>query len=341
MDSVLIQKDCIARDVVLQFAPHCFAAFPSPYSLNGPDTSMGRNMTNGYKPLAARLILAAISITLVHGLASLTYGQQPPNKFEIERGRIMLSDIKSDLKKNYYDPTFHGIDIEARFREADEKIKKATSLGQIFGAIATFLMRLDDSHTFFVPPRRSYRTEYGWKMETIGDKNYIVAVKPGSDAEAKGLKTGDQVYAVDGVRQTRQNLWVFNYLYSELQPRSVTRLDLVTPDGKQEQLEVAAKIQQGKIVKDMTLDNGDSDIYDVIREAEADERASRSRYVELGDDLFIWKMPVFNLPKDKVDEFVDKFRNRKNVIIDLRGNGGGYEETLLRLIGNCFDRDVK
>ena len=48
----------------------------------------------------------------------------------------MLGDIKADLKKNYYDPSFHGVDIEARFKEADEKIKNATSLGQIFGRAA-------------------------------------------------------------------------------------------------------------------------------------------------------------------------------------------------------------
>src|SRR5438874_150076 len=242
------------------------------------------------------LFAGACTLFLAEGAFLSTSAQQkPPSKFEIERSRTMLGDIKADLKKNYYDPSFHGVDIEARFKEADEKIKNATSLGQIFGTIATFLMRLDDSHTFFVPPRRAYRTEYGWKMETIGDKNYVVAVRPGSDAEAKGLKPGDQVYAVDGVRQTRQNLWVFNYLYNELQPRPVTRLDLITPDGKQEQLEVSARIQQGKLVKDMTLDNGDSDIYDFIKEEEADERANRNRYIELGDDLIVWKMPLFSV----------------------------------------------
>ena len=132
------------------------------------------------------LFAGACTLFLAEGAFLSTSAQQkPPSKFEIERSRTMLGDIKADLKKNYYDPSFHGVDIEARFKEADEKIKNATSLGQIFGTIATFLMRLDDSHTFFVPPRRAYRTEYGWKMETIGDKNYVVAVRPGSDAEAK------------------------------------------------------------------------------------------------------------------------------------------------------------
>jgi C-terminal processing protease CtpA/Prc len=118
-------------------------------------------------------------------------------------------------------------------------------------------------------------------------------------------------------------------------------LAIIKPDGQQAQLEVLAKVKQEKLVKDLTIENGDSDIYDVIFAAEAEERLYRQRYVEMSDDLFIWKMPSFDLLKEKVDEMADKFRGRKNLIIDLRGNGGGYEDTLLRLIGNLFEHDVK
>jgi carboxyl-terminal processing protease len=38
---------------------------------------------------------------------------------------------------------------------------------------------------------------------------------------------------------------------------------------------------------------------------------------------------------------MDKARKRKALILDLRGNGGGSEETLLRMIGNLVDHDVK
>src|SRR5262249_11556042 len=31
----------------------------------------------------------------------------------------------------------------------------------------------------------------------------------------------------------------------------------------------------------------------------------------------------------------------KSLILDLRGNGGGYEETLKRMVGSLFDHDVK
>ena len=92
---------------------------------------------------------------------------------------------------------------------------------------------------------------------------------------------------------------------------------------------------------DISGDDAGSDIFDLIREEENESHLHRHRYIELGDDLLIWKMPAFDLEKAKVDELADKFRKRKALILDLRGNGGGAEETLLRLVGNVFDHDVK
>jgi hypothetical protein len=59
----------------------------------------------------------------------------------------MLKVIKDDLKNNYSDPNFHDIDLDARFKEADEKIRTATSQNQIFALFAQALVDLDDSHT--------------------------------------------------------------------------------------------------------------------------------------------------------------------------------------------------
>jgi carboxyl-terminal processing protease len=52
-------------------------------------------------------------------------------------------------------------------------------------------------------------------------------------------------------------------------------------------------------------------------------------------------VPAFDLEEPKVDEMVGKFKKHKVLILDLRGNSGGYEITLLRLISNLFDRDIK
>jgi C-terminal processing protease CtpA/Prc len=285
-----------------------------------------------------------IFLLLMQGALLFSHAQQqpPPSKFDIERFRSVLGTIKEDIKKNYYDPNYHGMDLDTAFKAADEKIKQATSLGQLLGVIGQLLVDLDDSHTYFVPPRRSYRTDYGWRMKMIGDKSYVVAVEPGSDAEAKGLKEGDEIYAIDGrFRPARQNLWKIQYLYNALRPQPVVRLAVIKPDGQQQQVDAIARVQQGKRVKDLTLDTGDSDFWDLEREEENLNHLYRQRGIEMGDELFIWKMPQFDLPRPRVDEWVDKFRKRKALILDLRGNGGGAEETLLRLIGNLFDKDVK
>jgi C-terminal processing protease CtpA/Prc len=253
----------------------------------------------------------------------------------------MLRVIKEDLKKNYYDPTYHGIDLEARFKAADEKLKTATSVGQLMGIVAKVLLDFDDSHTFFIPPERADRTEYGWQAQAIGDKCYVVSVKPGSDAEKKGLKAGDEIVTVDGSGLNRQNMWLFNYLYHALRPRPGMRLEVIKSDGKHEQFDVMARIQTGKRVMDVSGDDDGGDIYDLVREGENESRLHSHRYLELGNDFFIWKMPEFDLDKDRVDSLADKFRKRKGLILDLRGNGGGALETLLRLLGNLFDHDIK
>ena len=261
---------------------------------------------------------------------------QKPSDFDRERGRSMLSTIKDDLKKNYYDPNYHGMDVEARFKTADEKIKQAQSLGQIFGVIGQVLVDLEDSHTFFVPPGRTNKTEYGWQMQVIGDKAYVTAVKPGSDAAAKGLQEGDEIYSIDGLGPVRENLWKINYLYRVLRPQPGMRLQITKPDGKQQQLDVMAKVQSGRQVLDIT----GNDIWTLIRESESESRLHRHRYTDFGPDVFVWKMPQFDMSKDEVDTFAGKFRKKKGLILDLRGNGGGLEEMLLRLISNVFDHDV-
>src|SRR5580765_7656199 len=65
---------------------------------------------------------------------------QSLNTVDRDRGHVMLRALKNEIKKSYYDATFRGIDLEARFKAADEKIDRATSLGQVFGIVAQVLL---------------------------------------------------------------------------------------------------------------------------------------------------------------------------------------------------------
>ncbi len=254
-----------------------------------------------------------------------------------ERARVMLNAIKSDIAKNYYDVNFHGIDLEARFKTAEEKIKTTSSLGQALSIIAQTLVDFNDSHLYFVPPSRPSRVDYGWQMQMIGESCYVSAVRPNSDADKKGIHPGDEVWTVDDYGPTRDNLWKIKYVYYSLRPQSGMRIVIHKPDGKEQQQDVMAKVEQGKLV----LDLASSDIFELMRESENEDRLHRQRYVELGEDLFIWKMPQFDLQDAEVDDLMGKARKHKALVLDLRGNGGGAIQTLTRLVSNVFDHDVR
>jgi C-terminal processing protease CtpA/Prc len=232
------------------------------------------------------------------------------------------------------------LNLDERFKTAEEKINQATSLAQLLGVVGQVLLDLNDSHTFFLPPGRTYKTDYGWQMKAIGDRCYVVAVNPQSDAQAKGLQEGDEIVSIDGMNPTRENQWKILYLYYQIRPRPGMRLTVIKPNGEQQQLDVAAKIQEGKKVVDLTANGQGYDTGDLIREAEKEAYLNRQRYVEMGD-VFIWKMPGFDQDPVQVRDTIEKVKKRKTLVLDLRGNGGGYEETLLALIGNVFDHEVK
>ena len=270
-------------------------------------------------------------------LCAHTVSPQSLSGQDRDRGLIMLKALRDDIRAYYYDPGLRGIDLDARTKVAENRIKQAKSNAEVFGIIAQVMMEFNDSHTIFLPPQRASRTEYGWQLQTFGDDPYVIAVKPKSDAEAKGLKPGDKVLAIDGVVPGRANLWVYYYLYNVLKPRQIVDLQVQSPGEQPRQLELKAKIQTGKIVFDLTSSH---DLNAYWRNLEDEARMNAHRFVEVGNDIIIWRLPSFDLTEDGVDEYVDKVKKAKTLILDLRRNGGGAVETLRRLVGNLFDRDI-
>jgi C-terminal processing protease CtpA/Prc len=285
-------------------------------------------------PLTAALLMSLCAINAVRPTNA-----QSINKIDRDRGHVILKTLKSEIKKNYYDPGFHGLDLEALFKTADEKVDRAASVSQIFGIVAQTLIEFNDSHLFFIPPSRAARSDYGWQWQAIGDKCYVVAVKPGSDAESKELLPGDLVISIDNFQPARDNVWKLDYLYNALRPQVGMRVLVQHPGGKQQQIDVLAKITERK--RRLDLVNDASDFWALIRESENENRLYRDRYYEMGDDLMIWKMPTFESSELGVDDMMRKVRKHKALVLDLRGNAGGAEDTLKHMIGYFVDHDVK
>jgi C-terminal processing protease CtpA/Prc len=290
--------------------------------------------------LMRNLVLVTLSICIALLWTCLPTRAQTTD-FNRKNGLAMLNAIKSDIRKDYYDPTFRGVDLDEFFKPVEAKIMQASSIGEVLGIIAQGLMRFDDSHTFLIPPMSATQVEHGWRMQMFGDNCYVVAVKPGSDADAKGLKPGDRVLSVNGMEPNRKNIWKLYYHYYILMAAKQLQLSTVSPDGKPHEITVAAEVTQRKNIIDLTGAGNGEDINAAIRESENEAYMNRHRYYEVGDDAVIWRMTGFDLSDSEIDKLVGKAKRRKALILDLRGNPGGGVSTLQRLIGNIFDHDVK
>lgn len=281
-----------------------------------------------------RLFLIALT-TLTLLLNAVNSPAQKASKADIDLWREVLHNVQRELKSNYYDPTFRGMDVDSRFDQADAKMKNAQSLGQLVGIVAQVLLDLNDSHTFFIPPFNATRLDYGWRMQAVGADCYVGAVKPGSDAEAKGLRAGDKVLSIDGRPVDRTKIWLASYLYNTLRPQQEVKLLVERPDKRQEEIVFKAKVREGSEVVAY------GDYMNRYRDAEEDWRLSRHRYYEANADVLIWKMPQFDLSESGLADVFGKLKKRKALILDLRGNEGGYVEVLERLTGYLFDSDIK
>jgi len=288
----------------------------------------------------SRILWLSLAAALLACLpVGITATQQKMDSFNIDRSRGILRDAYDLVKKHYYDPKIHGLDWDARYREYEEKTKNAPSIGQAFGVVAGFLDGLKDSHVFFSPPARTNRVDYGYRMQLFGDNAFVTRIRPGSDAEAK-LHIGDQVVGFNHFDVNRSDYKQLTYYFWTLAPQQATQLVLRDPAGQQREVLVAAKTRQMKKVLDLTGQDAGNDIWQLIREEQNSDHIVRQRYVELGDAM-IWKMPEFVLNDSEVDHLFGIARKHKALVLDLRGDPGGYIDTLARMVGSVLEHDVK
>lgn len=273
---------------------------------------------------------------LAGALQSAPCDAQSFDNAQRSRGLQILHDVSDGLRKHYYDPSYHGVDMAAKFTAAAQVIQNADSNSQVFGAIAGALQDLNDSHTFFVPPSRAARREFGYVMQIVGDACYITNVRPGTDANEK-LAAGDRVVSLEGYEPGRTNLWAMNYAFNTLYALATLHMKIARPDGTEKAVEVVANIRQGKRVYDMTPGG---DYWQLVREDENAERVTRHRLTEFGDALVIWKMPEFDMTDEEVDRALKAVKRNQSLILDLRGNPGGLVKTLQYLAGRVMDHDV-
>lgn len=282
------------------------------------------------KALAAAFLAAFCFSVLTYSQIRVDEIVSPSSaKMNRDRGLNMLKEIKGEIKQRYYDKNFRGIDLDEEYKKTAEKIKTMDANWQIFRAIAQFVLNFDDSHTIFYPPSRSNRVQYGFSVQMIGQNCFVVDVKKGSDAEAKGLKVGDLIVGIDKYNPTRENLWKMNYILYSLDPQETIKIYVLNSDKTERELVINASFK--------TLE-------DRKKEAEKKKKEKREnpyKCIPVNSEIIACKLLTFSVDKKFIDKMMNEASKYKKMILDLRGNGGGYVKIEEYLTSHFFDREVK
>jgi C-terminal processing protease CtpA/Prc len=282
-----------------------------------------------WRPVPSSWIARAfVSGSLTLGLAATAAAQSIA--VDRQRGLQMLDQIREDLVEHYYDPAFHGLDLEALVDRARQRIGQAQSLGEIFGVLGGVCLDLKDSHTIFLPPQRVQDVHYGWSWRYVGDRALVDSIDDGGDARDHGLRVGDTVLDVAGYPMTRASERVIRYLLTSLRPQPQLVVT-VERDGARRTVTVPARIRKrrARIDIDNELDRHVAE----MQEAMAYAQRPKSRQEWIADGVLYWRLTDFYDDAATVRKSGEKLRRASRVILDLRDNPGGSAGVLLRIAG--------
>jgi C-terminal processing protease CtpA/Prc len=249
-----------------------------------------------------------------------------------DEARRMADEVANDIAKHYYDPTLRGVDWKAKLLEAKEKIDVASSSNAAFANIAAMIDSLGDSHTFFIPPLRSFTLDYGWRMQTIGERCFVMRIRPETDAATK-LHAGDEILAVNDYKPTPANLHRIEYVLDVLRPQSKVDVTVRSPAGEIRKAEIEPKVFNGQLI--------DPTLGDFRLAWEQEHKIIEPHFAPLANDVLVVRIPEFFFGEDEAGKIVSEARKHKSVILDLRGNPGGRLDSLSLLVSGFFDHEVK
>lgn len=192
----------------------------------------------------------------------------------------------------------------------------------VYGAISGMVESLGDPYTSFLPPdvNKSFGDALGGKYEGIGAElglvdNQLIVVSPfdGSPAKNAGIRPGDKIVKIEGENTLGLSV---SEAVAKIRGSAGTKISLTVQTGDEDQRDLT--IIRGLItVASVTWqDKGDGTIY--IRISRFGPETNKE-----------WD--------DAVSEINIKVKELDAIIVDVRGNPGGYLESAVH-IGEEFFR---
>ncbi len=263
-----------------------------------------------YKKLRSRLAAASLAITLLL-VPAFSSAQTVDTKPEVKKE--ILAKVSDLITTRAYVP---GIDFSKwpAFLDGEKaKLDASKDDDEFARDVNEALQKFGASHVFFTTPRSaeirrtSSTVGIGISSLTTDDGLLVVRTVPGAPADKAGLVPGDLIVEVDG--------------------KKVEGIKGIPgPEGTQVKLKVKHQ-------------NGQFQEFTLTRAAFSTKRPEE--LVEVNKDTAKLNVYTFDFTysRENVDNLMKKAQKYKNLILDLRDNGGGAVVNLQHLLGLFIPND--
>ncbi|MDD4271935.1 MAG: S41 family peptidase [Patescibacteria group bacterium] len=245
-------------------------------------------------------------------VAEANYAGQVYNKYVTAPANKLTADVDFNLFWDVWDM------LKNEYVDKDKLDDKK----MFYGALKGLVESTGDPYTVFMEPKiaKEFSDDLAGTFEgigaEIGKKNDIITiVAPLADmpAEKAGLKSGDQIYAING--QTTAGLAVDEAVNKIRGPKGTDVTLTIFRDGFEKPKDFKIT-RQTILVKSVRTEMGDDKIFTIT-------------ITNFNDD-------TSELFKKAAAEAVEK--NPKGIILDLRNNPGGYLETAIDVASEWIDQ---
>jgi carboxyl-terminal processing protease len=257
------------------------------------------------------------------------------------------------INENHIDPTFNGLDWPDVYDRYRPQISAAKNEKEYYLIINKMLFELNISHLGVVPPDDlgqigsilSAAGSIGIDVRMIADDAVITSFKSGSNADQAGLRSGYIIKSIDGIdiEKITELKHIDEIKVQDIEGKGFKFSKIMTPPYNERNrkgsitgaiLEKIYGPPDTLVAVEYVNENGDSRLENIIREARKNKMEFDDKFppffVEFESNFLennigyvrfnAFMPPVHNKFKDAVESMQDA----TGLIIDIRGNHGGF-----------------
>jgi len=241
----------------------------------------------------------------------------------------VFQQVWDTVDKNYLYPDFHGANWQALHDKYLPIITNATTSHDFYSAISDMVSQLKDGHSRYLSPQdareedslQSGNADYvgiGVLSSPETSTLSIIFVFPGSPAEKAGIQRRDKILAVDGIPITNPDT---DQSRIRGPKGSTVTLTVQSPEQAPRDVSIVRDTITGGIVPTSSRLAGDPTIGLLV----------------IPD---LWTDEMGTQVHDELQKMLDDSTPLKGLIIDLRGNGGGFRTVLESILGDFVNGQV-